>query len=349
MTKTSFIFCWVLAGAVSSQGQNLPATLDSLVNSYARNGSFNGAALVAFRGQVLLDKGYGWRNVANHLPNDSRTAFQIASITKQFTSALVLKLIEEKKMSLEDKLNGYYPGFPEGDKITIRNLLTHTSGITDYNDSLMRVPIIPHASNEQKFIAEVQLRKLAFEPGTKKQYSNAGYILLGYIIEQVTGISYYDALRKFIFKPLNMNNSGFDLSKWPTNDKATGYIVFTDSAKTVAPAIDPNGPFAAGAICSTVEDMYKWHLGLQSGRIINFASRQEAYTSFIDKYGFGWDIDTLSGRRVVSHSGGISGFNSYIARVPEDNLCIILLNNKPGHNLWTIIKAIYSILYKEKI
>jgi CubicO group peptidase (beta-lactamase class C family) len=330
------------------RAQDLPARIDSLISSYGRNGTFNGSALVAFRGKVLLDKGYGWRNVEARLPNDARTVFQIASITKQFTSAVILKLVEEKRMRLDDNLEQYYPGFPQGDKITIKNLLTHTSGIVDYNDTAIRVPVIPHATDEQKFIAEVQLRKLAFEPGTRKRYSNAGYILLGYIIQQVTGWSYYEAVRRYIFKPLGMKDSGFDLSEWPSDDKATGYTVFNDSVKTPGPPIKPNGPFSAGAICSTVGDLYKWHKGLQSGKVISHASQQEAYTSFIDKYGFGWDIDTLGGRRVVSHSGGIAGFNSYIARVPEDDLCIVLLNNKPGHNLWTIIQQVYALLYKEE-
>jgi CubicO group peptidase (beta-lactamase class C family) len=203
------------------------------------------------------------------------------------------------------------------------------------------------ATVEDKVLAYIGTRKQAFSPGTKWEYSNSAYILLGYIIEDVTEMTYFEAVRQYIFKPLHMNRSSFDMPKVTSGDKATGYTVFTAAAQTEAPAIDPYGPFSAGAMCSTVEDLYKWHRGLQSGKVISEAMQEKAYTPFLHKYGFGWFIDTLQGKRIVFHDGGIQGFNSFISRITADDACVILLNNKPGHNLWPLTKK-YSLCFIKK-
>jgi membrane dipeptidase len=345
MKKMTFLL-FLLCPALPLLAQSLSTRLDSLVGSEAADGSFNGSALVAWHDKILLDKGYGFRNVRDKTPNDPQTIFQIASITKQFTAVVVLRLAEENKIALTDPLNKYYPQFPQADRITIFNLLTHTSGITDHYDSTAKpFTLPPSATHEQSFIASASAKKLAFTPGTKREYSNSGYILLGYIVEKITGMTYFEAVKHFIFEPLHMDRSSFDLSKVSSADKATGYEVFTANEKKEGPPIDPYGPFAAGAICSTVEDLYKWHQALQAYRVVSKASLEMAYTPFIDKYGFGWHIDSLEGKRVVSHDGGITGFNSNLSRIPGDDVFIILLNNKPGHNLFRMTREIYDLLY----
>ena len=316
--------------------------IDQLIKNYTEKGRFNGSALVASHGQILLEKGYGYKSFRDSALNDSSTIYQIASVTKQFTSAVILKLVELKKLELTDKLSKYYPDFPKGDNITIENLLTHTSGIFDWTNSINFSP-----TNEQTLIAFLETKALDFSPGTRWSYSNSNYSLLGYIIQKVSGMSYENAVRKYIFIPLQMTHSGFDFKNLLCKEKATGYSIFSDKSKIEGTLYDSVGPYAAGEIYSTVGDLYKWHKGLQSYKIINKASLDKAYTPLKNHYGYGWMIDSLFSRRITSHSGNISGFSSNLARITEDNVFIILLNNKEGSDLETLTKSIFAILYNQ--
>jgi len=264
---------------------------------------------------------------------------------------MILKLVELKKIALTDKLSKYYPDFLNGDSITIENLLTHTSGIISDapDDSSYRNSEEQKMTHEEKFLASIKNRKLDFSPGTNWEYSNSGYILLGYIIEKVLKMTYFEAVRKYIFTPLNMTHSGFDFEHLRDTEKATGYSNISDSSKIEGSSIDfdSTGPFAAGAIYSTVGDLYKWHEGLQSNKIITRTSLDKACTPFKNNYGYGWEIDSFLGKRIVSHSGVITGFNSNIARIPEDDVCIVLLNNMESSGIGAITKKIFSILYDQ--
>ncbi len=316
--------------------------IDKLLTEYTATGRFNGSALIASHNKILLAKGYGYKDFNAGTLNDSSTVYQIASVTKQFTSAVIMRLVELHKLSLSDKLNKFYPDFPKGGSITIENLLTHTSGIFDWTKSINFSP-----TNEQSLVGFLKTKALDFPPGTKWDYSNSNYSLLGYIIEKVTGISYEDAVRKFIFIPLQMTHSGFDFKNLRSKDKATGYSVFSDSAKVPGALYDSVGPYAAGEIYSTVGDLYKWHKGLQSYKVISRTSLERAYTPFKDHYGYGWIIDSLFNRRITSHSGDISGFSSNLARISEDNVFVILLNNKEGSGLEAITRDIFAVLYDQ--
>ena len=337
-----------LVQSIFSQ-QTVSQKLDALIEAYTKWNKFNGSVLVAQHGKILLEKGYGFSNFRNNTLNDSNTIYQIASITKQFTSTMILKLVELKKMALTDKLSKYYPDFSNGDSITIENLLTHTSGIISDapDDSSFINSEEQKITHEEKFLASIKNRKLDFSPGTNWEYSNSGYILLGYVIEKVLKMTYFEAVRKYIFAPLSMTHSGFDFEH--LRDKATGYSTISDSSKIEGSSIDfdSTGPFAAGAIYSTVGDLYKWHEGLQSNKIITKTSLDKACTPFKNNYGYGWEIESFLGKRIVSHSGVITGFNSNIARIPEDNVCIVLLNNMEGSGIGAITKKIFSILYNQ--
>jgi len=316
--------------------------IDKLLTGYTDAGRFNGSALIAVNDKILLEKGYGYKNFRDNSLNDTSTIFQIASITKQFTASIILKLVELKKLSLTDNLCKFYPGYPKGENITIQNLLNHTSGIIDWTRSINFSP-----KNEKSLIDFLMTKPLDFPPGTSWSYSNSNYSLLGYIIQKVSGISYENAVRKYIFIPLQMRHSGFDFKNLKSKEKATGYSVFSDSTKIEGVVYDSVGPFAAGEIYSTVGDLYKWHKGLQSHKIINMASQELAYTPLINNYGFGWIIDSLFSRRIISHSGNISGFNSNLARIIEDNTFVVLLNNKEESGLETITKNIFAVLYDQ--
>lgn len=320
--------------------------LDELVTAYANLGRFNGSVLVAQHDKILLQKGYGIKNAANKSLNDANTQFQIASVTKQFTATVILKLIELNKLSLKDKLGKYYSGFPNGDSITIEHMLTHTSGLHNFTEEDTTIT----ETDEQRMIPYLKTLKPDFAPGTDWHYSNSGYVMLGYIIQKVSGMSYWQAVRKYIFEPLQMDNSGFDFAHLNSNNKATGYDVLNDSVQQPAVITDSTVPFGAGAIYSTVIDMYKWHEGLQSYKIVGKDLMDKAYTPCaLHNYGFGWQIDSVYGKKMVSHSGSITGFGSNFARMPEDDICIVLLSNKSGStaDVMHISDRLLAVLYKQ--
>src|SRR6187402_904526 len=238
--------------------------LDTLMSAYAKLHKFNGAALVAKNGVILLNKGYGYRNAENKVANNEQTIFQLGSVTKQFTSAIILKLQQEKKLSVSDKLSKYFPDYLKGDSITIEHLLTHTSGIYNYtNDANFMSNEVTKSASREKIMALFKDKPLDFSPGTGWNYSNSGYSLLGYIIEAVTKKPYYQAVRKYVFTPLHMTHSGFDFTHLKKKEKATGYFSLDGKKPAIAPIVDSSVSFSAGAIYSTVGDLYLWHKALQ--------------------------------------------------------------------------------------
>lgn len=320
--------------------------LDELITAYVNIGRFNGSVLVAQHGNILLQKGYGIKNAADKSINDADTKFQIASVTKTFTSTVILKLAELKKIFLTDKLSKYYSGFPYGDSITIENLLTHTSGLRNLTEEDSSIT----ATDEQKTVAYLKTLKPDFAPGTNWYYSNSGYVMLAYIIQRVSGMSYWQAVHKYIFDPLQMHSSGFDFTHLAANEKSVGYDVLNDSVKQPAVITDSTGPFGAGAIYSTILDMYKWYQGLQSYKIVSKNLMDKAYTPCaLHNYGYGWQVDSVFGKKMVSHSGSISGFGSNFARIPKDDVCIVLLSNKSGSTieLMHITDKLLAVLYHQ--
>ena len=336
-----------MAAVFKTAAQTMPQEIDELFKAYNNQGSFNGAALVAQKGKILLQKGYGYKNAFANTFNDSNTIFQIASLTKQFTSAIILLLQEQHKLSVLDKLSKYFPEYPNGDNITIENLLTHTSGIHNYNDEAFMERDASKPANINSLIAIFKNVTPDCKPGEKFSYSNSNYILLGVIIEKITGKSYYRVIRENIFQPLGMNHSGFDFVSLKSPDKATGYVKLTSKIKKASPIVDSSVMYSAGSIYSTVGDLYKWDRALYTDKIIHDSSLQKAFMPFKNNYGYGWLIDSAYGKRAVLHEGGTLGFASFIGRIPEDSTCIILLDNKQSDGLLKIAQDINAILNKQ--
>ena len=327
-------------------GQTKEQKLDELLSAYHKLNSFNGTALVSERGKILLNKGYGYKNVENKESNESETIFQIGSITKQFTSTVILKLEEEGKLLLTDKISKYFPDFPDGNRITVYNLLTHTSGIFNYtNDGEFMKSEALKPTTESKIIALFKDKKLDFEPNSKYNYSNSNYMLLGYIIQKVTGKPYENVVREYIFNPLQMTKSGFDFVRLNDPNKATGYFAIGENITQKSTLVDSSVSFAAGAIYTTSGDLFKWHSGLLSNKIVKRETIEKAFTPFKSKYGLGWNIDSLNGKKVLAHGGGIFGFNANFVRIEQDDISIVLLNNVGNPKLSDITKDIFSILY----
>ncbi len=338
----------VLCIVVIGTAQDIKSQLDTILAAYAKLYKFNGSVLIAKKGTVLLDKGYGYRNAANKILNDEKTIYQLGSVTKQFTSAIILKLQEEKKLDVQDKLSKYFPAYPKGDSITIEQLLTHTSGIYNYtNDADFMANQITKPSNREKIMALFKDKPLDFSPGTGWNYSNSGYSLLGYIIEIAAKKPYEEMVRKYIFAPLQMTHSGFDFTHLKSNEKATGYFKVDNTNASAAPMVDSSISFSAGAIYSTTGDLYRWHKALEANMILSKAQQEKAYTPVRNNYGYGWTIDSVDGKRRVGHGGGIHGFITNISRVPEDDVCIVLLSNASNEAIGEITKTIFDALYNK--
>jgi len=326
-----------------ANAQSIPQKIDELIQAYVKVNKFNGTVLVAQKGNVLFEKGYGYRDAGKRLPNDGNTIFQLASISKQFTATAILKLVELKKMSLTDKLSKFYPGYPKGDSITIENLLTHTSGIFDFTRESSK----QNTFTLMQMIDRFKNKPFDFAPGKGWNYSNSNYTLLAYIISKVSGMSYEQAVRKYIFEPLQMTHSGFDFRNLNDRNKATGYSILNDSTQKAVNIGDSTITVGCGSIYASATDLYKWHEGLQQYKIVSRDLMEKAYTSFSVNYGYGWVIDSLYGKRIVFHGGGIDGFTTHISRVTGDDICIILLNNTEHVNTQYVAKKILAILYNQ--
>jgi CubicO group peptidase (beta-lactamase class C family) len=313
--------------------------LDELLSAYNRVNKFNGTVLVARSGTILLEKGYGYKSFEDQKMNRVNTQFRIYSVTKTFTATLIFKMIEEGKLSLSDKLSRFYPSFPLGDSVTIEHLLSHTSGIYEY----VRGNDLTDFS-EKSFVEFLTKKPFDFSPGKGWSYCNSGYWLLGFIIERLTGMTYEQAVSKYIFNPLNMKSSGFGFKQLKREHKAVGYELFEETSVKTAEVYDGRGPYAAGAIYSTVGDLYRYYNGLQQHKLLKKSTLQKAFTPVRNNYGYGWMINNREEKKVVSHSGGAAGFRSNFVMIPEEDICIAILNNHEQAGLETITRDIISIL-----
>ncbi len=333
-----------LAGTGFCQNSNAVSKIDSLLNAYVRQDKFNGSVLVAQNGKVLLEKGYGQKNAERRQFNDSNTIFRIYSITKIFTSVLILKLAEENKLSIQDKLSKYYPDFPSGASISIYQLLSHTAGVYDYthgNDM--------KTQSAEEMVRFLKTKRLEFSPGTKMSYSNSGYWLLGFIIEKTSGLSYGKALEKYIFKPAGMKHSGLDFKWLKDANRATGYARLTSDSNQPSEVYEPPGPYAAGAIHSTVGDLFRFSEALSKGKIISAKSLELAQTSVLQGYGLGWIVQQYDGKKMVSHSGGGAGFRTNFLMIPEEKIFVTLLANSETSNTDLITMRILDLVHGKNI
>lgn len=359
MTKRTVLtlFIGLLVGLLFTQDFSLAQTkakkIDELMSLYHQYRQFNGTVLVAEKGKIIFKKGYGFANMEWKIPNTPDTKFRLGSITKQFTSMLIMQLVEKGQIKLDGKLADYLPYYRKdtGEKVTIHHLLTHTSGIPSYTSLpgfFQDVSRDPYPVEE--FVKKYCSGDLEFEPGSTCRYNNSGYFLLGAIIEQVTGKTYEQVLKENIFEPLQMNNSGYDRHEPILPKRAAGYEKRFDEFVN-APYLDMSLPFAAGALYSTVEDLYLWDQALYTEKLLSNQYKEVMFTPFLSNYAYGWGVKktALEGGKdslmTTAHGGGINGFNTLITRLIDDRHLIVLLNNTGGTNLGDMTQAIVNILY----
>jgi len=306
------------------------ARMEQVIQNYVTAGTFMGTVLVARDGAVVLNKGYGSANLEWDVPNTPTTKFRLGSITKQFTAASILLLEERGKLKIEDKVKAYLPDAPMSwDRITVFNLLTHTAGLPNFTSLAEYGTLKNSQASVDKIIATFKDRPLDFGPGEKMSYSNSGYIVLGAIIEKITGESYGKFVTDNIFTPLGMKDSGYDSNSAIIAHRASGYIkgpVATVNAGYVHMSV----PHAAGALYSTSEDLLKWEQGLFGGKVVSPASLTKMTTPFKNDYAFGLISREEKGRRLIWHNGGIDGFNTSMSYYPATKTVAIVLSNVNG-------------------
>ena len=340
MKKILFL---LLLPVVSVAQKNYPRLLDQYMQAQTNARGFSGAVLVMKQNKVLLEKGYGLADREWNVANTAETKYRIGSVTKQFTAACILQLIEAGKLSLTDKLSKFYPDFPKGDSVTIHMLLNHTSGIASYTDAKEFMNVATLSLSKDSMISFFKNKPYNFSPGTKWAYNNSGYFLLGCIIEKLSGLSYGDYLKKNIFDKLEMKNSGVDKLDSVLAMRARGYSRI--GKKTInADFISMAWPFSAGVLYSTVGDLYKWDRALYGNKILSKESLQKMFTPGKSNYGYGVIIDSLEKHLRVWHNGGIPGFSTNFTRFINDDICTVVFSNNESNTDFVAI-ALANILF----
>ncbi len=324
-----------LLGAIAAAAQSADSTavkerLDAVAKSYTAGNAFMGAVLVVDGDRTLLDKGYGMANLEWNIPDAPDVKFRLGSLTKQFTATLVLLLQQDGKLNIADPVSKYLPDAPKSwQKITLTNLLGHTSGIPNFTNGKEFGPWSMNARTHEEELAFFRDKPLDFEPGTKFDYSNSNFEVLGVVIEKVSGEKYGDLLRKRIFEPLGMKDTGLDSDELVLPKRAQGYMLAKDGL-VVARSESMSVPWAAGSMYSTTGDLLRWERGLFGGKILNEASLKTMTTAGKGDYGLGIGVGQTEGVKTVLHGGGIEGFNTQLTYVPERKIAVVVLSNVNG-------------------
>jgi len=339
----SFVFAVLGSIIIAPQDRSTTkaARIDELISRYQQCGYFNGSIFVAEHGKVIYEKGVGYANMRMHTPNTPQTKFGIASISKQFTAALVLMQVTNGNLRLDATVSEILPWYRKdtGSRITIEQLLRHTSGLPpDYDAPEFGdgVAAARHAEPEA-FAQSVCQRTLVSEPGTRWNYSNCGYILLGIILEQITATSFDEILQSQLLRPLEMNDTGMDNNSLVRLGGAVGYQRRPGPRYVPGPYIDRSHIFAAGSMYSSIEDLYRWNQALTHSNLFSEELRKKIFTPGLGDWSYGWFVTRIArgqpgeGSMMAEMRGDMPGnFFAWILRYPEQDDVIIVLRNGYG-------------------
>jgi len=340
---TRFRVMWAAAvlvtiACVNVYGQSgVTARIDAIVEAPIKSGKVAGASVAVVKGNdTIVQKGYGFADLELDVPTPPRATYEIGSITKQFTAASILLLVEQGKLSLEDELSKFLPDYPtQGNRVTIRRLLNHTSGIKGYTElpefrefSVLKKP-------KEELVKIFSGKPFDFQPGEEMIYNNSAFFLLGLIIEKVSGKPYGDFVKEYLFDRVGMKDSYYCSEKAIHKNHAHGYD--TERNTLVLKAyLDHSWPYAAGSLCSNTSDLVTWNKALHGGKVLKPESYREMTSPGVlsdgtkIRYGMGIGLSSIDGRKAISHGGGINGFLSESEYFPDDDLIIVVLLNTAG-------------------
>jgi D-alanyl-D-alanine carboxypeptidase len=336
----ALLLCAAAPAAARAQSAPAPtdvtAELDAMLAKTFPPDRPGASAIVVKDGKVLYRKAFGLANLELKVPMQPDNVFEIGSVTKQFTSTAVLMLVEQGKLGLGDDVRKYLADFPDkGATITVEHLLTHTSGIPSYTGSAKWMPLWRKEMTPAEIIALTKDDPLEFAPGSRFAYNNTGYVMLGAIIEKVSGVSYAEFVAKHIFEPLGMRHSYYGSAAAVIPNRASGYSPRGGTYRN-AEYLSMSQPYAAGSLMSTVDDLAIWDAAVSSGKLLTKASWDRAFAGYkltsgeSTGYGYGWQTDSYEGHAIIRHNGGIFGYVSEVARLPKDGVFVALLTNSDG-------------------
>jgi CubicO group peptidase (beta-lactamase class C family) len=337
-----------LSSATPSADDLLATRLNSALNDLAQKGNLSGAILVARAGQVLFSQGYGMANIDLKISNTPTIKFHIGSLTKQFTAFAILLLQQQGKLNVQDPICKYVKECPETwQAITIHQLLIHTSGIPEFNTTPGIQEFVMHPETPLQIIAQFRNLPLDFKPGEKYAFSNSGYMLLGYIIEKLSGQPYASFLQENIFDPLQMKASGYDGDQQTGPDHALGY----KNAATPANFVDKSIGYAASGLYSTVGDLLLWDQSLYTEKLMPGSLRDEIFKAFVllpasdASSGYGWFIGKQFSQPWMFATSAGAGYICEINRFPESKVTIIILTNRQDTDLKGLNALIAPIIF----
>ncbi len=317
------------------EGAKLEEAIDNIAAERQQRPSFAALSIaVARKGEVVFEKAYGVADAEFDVPADTRTMFRIGSVTKQFSSAIAMRMIERKELALDDELSQFVPDFPlQGRTVTVRHLLNHTSGIPSYTDigEEWRAKW-PLELTHEELLALVAGKPFKFEPGASWSYNNSGYYLLGMVLEKVSGKSYAQLVLDELAVPLGLERTRYDSNVELIKNRAQGYTM-RDGTKVNDQMIGMNQPGAAGGLLSTAGDLARWMVALRGGKVVSpesFAAMTEGTKSGDGtgkNYGYGLGLGEFEGRKRIEHGGGIFGFNSMLAWYPADDVVVAVISS----------------------
>ncbi len=331
MTITKHLILLLLVIPLFSFAQNLEEKFDMLLQEKYKPENPGATVLISKQGKIIYHKAFGMANMELQVPMKPENIFEIGSITKQFTSVAILMLMEHGKLAIEDEITKFIPDYPtHGKKITIHHLLNHTSGIKSYT-SMNLSEIAPKDMTPTEIIDYFKNEPMDFDPGTEWRYNNSGYIILGFIIEKVSGQPYEDFVEEHIFKKLQMNNSRYGHKGEIIKNRASGYQ--TRDGYVNANYLSMTLPYAAGALMSTVEDLHKWQNAINTNILVKAETIEKAFQNTKlnngkpTYYGYGWSVNEVNGSPSIEHGGGIFGYTAYQLYIPEEDVHAAILTN----------------------
>ena len=346
-------FTLVLLIALTCLAQNgVNTRIDEYLQAEMKSQQIPGVSLAVIKnGQIVLAKGYGFASVEHQVPVKPETIFQSGSMGKQFTATAVMLLMEDGKLLLDDKISKFFLNTPDSwSNITIRHLLTHTSGMTDYPSGFD----FRRDYTEDELYERAKAIPLAFQPGDKWSYSNLGYVMLGILIHKVSGKFYGDFLQDRVFKPLDMSTARIISEADIIPNRASGYRVDNKgqlkNQNWVSPSLNTT---ADGALYLNVYDMAKWDAALYTEKLLKRSSLDQMWTPVklnsgkTHPYGFGWALGEIKGHRYVQHGGAWQGFKAQITRYVDDRLTVVLFANQTRTNQWKLAQGVAALLNPE--
>lgn len=342
------IACTAFVCINRTHAQNKTRELDSVISHWTGLTKFSGTVVIAQHGKKIIHKGYGLLSHHQERKPDEKSLYMTGGLTEMFTSALIFRLQEEGKLSVNDTLGKYLPGFPFSNKVTLAQLLSHTSGIHDYmTDDNLYTTSITTPREQEDIVMLFKNQPLKFEPGTSFSSSASDYYLLGMVVEKVTGISYYDALRKYVTQPLGMENTGFNYGRFASWDKSQGYTILNNQRVLPAFVIDSTVSYSAGGLFTGSEGMYKFAQAMLGNKLLKKNTWQTMTTPQKDSFGYGFEVKTIAGKKAIGHTAETYGYVHSFYVIPEDSTVILIMSNDYESEIFYLQDDIIAALYDQ--